>query len=93
MMPIHIERGQVEAFVRISRSNTEDENVSELNSDRILAKLFALRKEYDDDREDPTYVALHHACLFISYRIGEFKAYLKEAETAADEGAASTGDR
>lgn len=51
-----------------------------LNSDQILARLFELRKEYNDDPEDSTYQALHHACLFISYRIAEFKEYLREAE-------------
>ncbi|HVJ83161.1 MAG TPA: hypothetical protein VNC50_18995 [Planctomycetia bacterium] len=50
------------------------------NSKEILARLFELRKEYKDDEEDPTYLALHHACLFISYRIGEFEAYCREAE-------------
>jgi len=52
-----------------------------MNSKAILAKLFELRKEYqDDDEEDPTYQALHHACLFISYKIGDFEAYLRDAE-------------
>jgi len=51
-----------------------------MNSKAILAKLFELRKEYQDDEEDPTYQALHHACLFISYKIGDFEAYLKDAE-------------
>lgn len=50
-----------------------------MTSDQILAKLFELRKEYSDDKEDPTYQALHHACLFLSYKVGDFKAYLQEA--------------
>ena len=50
-----------------------------MTSDEILAKLFALRKDYEDDKEDPTYQSLHHACLFISYRIADFKAYLQDA--------------
>jgi hypothetical protein len=54
-------------------------------AEEVLAKLFELRKEYQDDEEDPTYQALHHACLFISYQIGDFKAYLKEAARLADE--------
>ena len=51
-----------------------------MNSKAILAKLFELRKDYQDDEEDPTYHALHHACLFISYKIGDFEAYLRDAE-------------
>ena len=51
-----------------------------MTPEQILAKLFELRKDYNDDPDDPMYQALHHACLFISYRIGDFKAYLKEAE-------------
>lgn len=53
-----------------------------LNSEQILAKLFELRKDYNDDPDDPTYQALHHACLFISYKIGDFKDYVREAEQA-----------
>jgi hypothetical protein len=48
-------------------------------ADQLLARLYALRKDYADDPEDETYQALHHAFLFISYRMGEFKAYI-EAE-------------
>lgn len=51
-----------------------------ITAEEVLAKLFELRKDYKDDEEDPMYQALHHACLFLSYRIGEFKTYLKEAE-------------
>ena len=52
-----------------------------LNADQMLARLYALRKDYADDPEDETYQALHHAFLFISYNIGGFKDYVKkEAE-------------
>lgn len=54
-------------------------------AEEVLAKLFELRKEYNDDEEDPTYQALHHACLFLSYKIGDFKAYLQEAERLESE--------
>lgn len=56
------------------------------NSDQILAKLFELRKEYNDDPDDPLYQALHHACLFISYKIGDFKEYLREVERLEKKG-------
>ena len=46
-------------------------------ADQLLAKLYALRKDYADDPEDETYQALHHAFLFISYQMGEFRKYLE----------------
>jgi hypothetical protein len=55
-----------------------------LNADQLLARLYALRKDYADDPEDETYLALHHAFLFISYNMGAFKDYVKaEAEKKA----------
>lgn len=48
------------------------------NADQLLARLYALRKDYSDDPDDETYQALHHAFLFISYNIGTFKKYIEE---------------
>jgi hypothetical protein len=56
-----------------------------LTADQLLARLYALRKDYADDPEDETYQALHHAFMFLSYRISDFKAYL-EAERAKQSG-------
>jgi hypothetical protein len=56
-----------------------------LNADQMLARLYALRKDYADDTEDETYQALHHAFLFISYRMNEFKAYVAEEAKKAGE--------
>ena len=56
-----------------------------LNADQMLARLYALRKDYADDPEDETYQALHHAFLFISYRMNEFKAYVAEEEKKSAE--------
>lgn len=54
-----------------------------LTADQILARLYALRKDYADDPEDETYQALHHAFLFISYNMTGFKDYVRaEAEKA-----------
>jgi len=47
-------------------------------ADQMLARLYALRKDYADDPEDETYQALHHAFMFLSYRMGEFKEYLEQ---------------
>jgi hypothetical protein len=49
-------------------------------ADQLLARLYALRKDYADDPEDETYLALHHAFLFISYNMNAFKDYVR-AET------------
>lgn len=55
-----------------------------ITAEEVLAKLFELRKEYNDEPEEPMYQALHHACLFLSYKIGDFKQYLREAEEMED---------
>lgn len=49
-----------------------------LNADQMLARLYALRKDYDDNPEDDIYQALHHAFMFISYNMSEFRDYLEE---------------
>jgi hypothetical protein len=54
-----------------------------LNADQMLAKLYALRKDYADDPEDDTFQALHHAFLFISYNVGAFKKYVEEQNAKA----------
>jgi len=52
-------------------------------ADQLLAKLYALRKDYADDPEDETYQALHHAFLFISYKMGEFRDYVEAEQQKA----------
>jgi hypothetical protein len=56
-----------------------------LNADQLLARLYAIRKDYADDPEDETYQALHHAFMFISYNMAAFKEYVKK-ESAKVEG-------
>jgi hypothetical protein len=51
-----------------------------VTAEQVLSRLNALRQEYSDDKEDETYLALHHAFLFLSYQIGAFKQYLQEAQ-------------
>ncbi len=53
-------------------------------ADQLLAKLYALRKDYADDPEDETYLALHHAFLFVSYKMGEFRTYLDAENKKAE---------
>jgi hypothetical protein len=49
-----------------------------LTADQLLARLYALRKDYADDPEDETYQALHAAFMFVSYNIAAFKEYVKK---------------
>ena len=49
-----------------------------MRAEPLLAKLNELRHEAESDKEDPEYLALHHAFCFISYKMAEFQAYLNE---------------
>jgi hypothetical protein len=51
-----------------------------LTAEQLLDKINKLRKDYADDPEDETYLALHHAFLFMSYQIGLLKEYLANAD-------------
>ncbi|MBX3358857.1 MAG: hypothetical protein KF745_10550 [Phycisphaeraceae bacterium] len=44
----------------------------------ILAELNRLRKDLGEDPADIEWLALHHAFCFISYKTGEFQAYLDQ---------------
>lgn len=57
-----------------------------LTPEQLLARLYAVRKDYADDPEDETYQALHHAFLFISYNIAGFKKYVEEEAAKAEQG-------
>jgi len=57
-----------------------------LTADQLLARLYALRKDYADDPEDETYQALHHAFMFLSYRVNDFKQYLEEERKKGENG-------
>jgi hypothetical protein len=54
-------------------------------AEQVLAKLYELRKDYqdDDDPDNEQYQALHHAFLFLSYNLEAFKKYLQEAQKGA----------
>jgi hypothetical protein len=57
-------------------------NAIMLTAEQLLAKLYELRKDYqdDDDPDNEHYQALHHAFLFISYQMDAFKKYVQEAQ-------------
>ena len=55
-----------------------------MTADQLLARLYALRKDYADDPADETYQALHHAFMFLSYQMAGFREYV-EKERAKDD--------
>jgi len=50
----------------------------------LLAELNRLRKDLDADPTDIEWLTLHHAFVFISYKLGDFQKYLNEAEARGD---------
>jgi hypothetical protein len=46
----------------------------------LLAELNRLRKDLDEDPADIEWLALHHAFVFISYKINEFAKYVEETD-------------
>ena len=58
-----------------------------LTAEQILAKLYELRKDYqdDDDPDNEHYQALHHAFLFLSYNLEAFRKYLQEGAEGGEE--------
>ena len=57
-------------------------------AEQLLAKLYELRKDYqdDDDPDNQHYQALHHAFLFISYQMDAFKKYVQEEQKKEKKG-------
>jgi len=58
-----------------------------MKAETMLAELNRLRKDLDEDPGDLEWLTLHHAFCFISYKMGDFQAYLDEeaAKGAFDE--------
>ncbi len=49
-----------------------------MKAEKLLAELNRLRHDVDKDLTDIEWVTLEHAFCFISYKMGEFQAYLDE---------------
>jgi hypothetical protein len=49
-----------------------------IKAEVLLAELNRLRKDLEEDPSDVEWVTLHHAFCFISYKMGDFQAYLDE---------------
>jgi hypothetical protein len=49
-----------------------------MKAETILAELNRLRKDIGEDQSDLEWLAVHHAFVFLSYKMGEFQKYLEE---------------
>jgi hypothetical protein len=49
-----------------------------MKAETILAELNRLRKDLGEDPSEIEWLALHHAFCFISYKMGDFQAYLDD---------------
>jgi len=49
-----------------------------MKAETILAELNRMRKDLGEDPTDLEWLAIHHAFCFISYKMGDFQAYLDE---------------
>ena len=67
---------KTEAFLLKGRILSQSD--SPIKVEKVLAELNRLRTDLDKDPTDPEWFALHHAFCFVSYKIGEFQAYLDE---------------
>lgn len=52
-----------------------------MKAETILAELNRLRKDIGEDKSDIEWLAVHHAFCFISYKMGDFQAYLTDQES------------
>lgn len=50
-----------------------------MTPEQVLARLNALRKDYEDDKDSEEYQVLTHALVFLSLQIAAFKQYLADA--------------
>ncbi len=50
-----------------------------MKAESLLAELNRLRADLDKDPIDPEWFTLHHVFCFVSYKMGDFQAYLDEA--------------
>jgi len=52
--------------------------MKQIKAELMLSELNRLRKDLDEDKSDIEWQTLHHAFCFISYKMGDFQAYLNE---------------
>jgi hypothetical protein len=49
-----------------------------MKAENILAELNRQRKDLGEDKSDIEWLAIHHAFVFISYKMSEFQKYVDE---------------
>jgi len=49
-----------------------------MKAENILAELNRQRKDLGEDKSDIEWLAIHHAFVFISYKMSEFQKYIEE---------------
>ncbi len=49
-----------------------------MKAETLLAELNRLRNDLDKDPSDLEWVTLHHVFCFVSYKLGDFQAYVDE---------------
>jgi hypothetical protein len=49
-----------------------------MRAETILAALNKMRKEMGEDKSDIEWVSIHHAFVFLSYKMTEFQKYVDE---------------
>jgi hypothetical protein len=54
--------------------------MSKIKAENLLAELNRIRKDLGEDKSDLEWLALHHAFVFISYKMSDFQAYVAEAD-------------
>jgi len=55
-----------------------------MRAEKFLAELNRIRGDIDKDPSDLEWVTLHHVFCFVSYKMGEFQAYVDEAASKGD---------
>jgi hypothetical protein len=49
-----------------------------MKAETMLAELNRLRKDIGEDPADIEWLAIHHAFVYLSYKMGDFQRYLDE---------------
>lgn len=55
-----------------------------VKAETILAELNRMRKDLGEDKSDIEWLSLHHAFVFLSYKMGEFQKYITEAASRGE---------
>jgi hypothetical protein len=50
--------------------------MTSMKAETILAELNRARKDLGEDKSDIEWLAIHHAFVYLSYKMGDFQKYL-----------------